>query len=127
MAVTHFIQDNDIYEAVLYHDGKVTEGSRSNLFFLKEGCIYSARDEDVLSGITRQKVVETINSMGIQNIQKDIPIEELSQFEAAFLTGTSIHILPIKSYEDVEFDVDHPLLRELMGAFQLTIEKHLSL
>jgi branched-chain amino acid aminotransferase len=125
--VNRFIKENGIYEAVLYHDKHVTEGSRSNLFFIKNGCIYSAREEDVLSGITRQKVVETIGSMNIENIQKDILVGDIDQYEAAFLTGTSIHILPIRLFDNKRFDTDHPLLRELMKEFQKTLEKHMAL
>ncbi len=125
--VNHFIKENDIYEAVLYHDKHVTEGSRSNLFFIKAGRVYSAREDDILSGITRKKVVETISVMNIESVQKDILIGDVDQYEAAFLTGTSIHILPIRLFDKKEFDVNHPLLRDLMKGFQKTLEKYMLL
>ncbi len=56
--VREFIQDKDIYEALLLDDsGCITEGSKSNVFFIRNECVMTAPGEKVLKGITRDKVI----------------------------------------------------------------------
>lgn len=124
--VAAFIEKEALYEAVLHHDGLVTEGSRSNLFLIKDGKILSARRQDILSGITRQKVIETIGELGMSLVETDLSLEMLRRCEAAFLTGTSIHILPIREVDGFALDVDHPMLRTLMDGFGKRLAEELN-
>ena len=90
---------------VLLHDekGKLSEGSRSNLFFIRQNSIYSARASDILHGISRMHVIECIQSLGIPLVEKDIYLDELDDFSGCFLTGTSLHLLPVAAIDHHQY------------------------
>lgn len=123
-ATREFIKTNSIKEAILCSDRKITEGTMSNLFFIKDDKIYSADREDILRGITWLKVVDLIKEENIEIIEGDILIDRLDTFEACFLTGTSINILPIRKFNEKEFDVKNKTLGLLMKKFDEKLEKY---
>jgi branched-chain amino acid aminotransferase len=112
-----FIEARGIYEALLTHDGIVTEGSRSNIFFLKEGKVYSPREEDILSGITRRNLLAFLAGEKIPLVRGDIPLADIGGFEGAFLSGTSIHVLAVRSIDESSYDPDLPLFRRIESGF----------
>jgi len=51
---TQMISDRKLYEVLLVNrDGKITEGSRSNVFFVKSDVFYTAPTSMILEGVTR--------------------------------------------------------------------------
>ncbi len=88
------------YEIVLVDsEGNITEGSRSNIFFYKDGILHTPPPEKVLPGITRMKVFEFCAKKDIEVKVHPINRKEIANFDGAFLSGTSINILPIKSID----------------------------
>lgn len=121
------IRENNWFEVLLVdHEGCITEGSRSNVFFIRDGIFYTPPTHKVLSGITRKKVLECIERNGMSWRETDIPLADMGQFEAAFLTGTSPKILPIARIADTVFEEKHPQLRRLMAAFDRLIQDSIS-
>lgn len=117
------ISEKGVYEVLLLNTrGEFTEGSRSNLFFLKQGCVVTSPSEEVLPGITRQKVLQWLSDSGKPVEFRNLPLEELPGTEGAFLTGTSPKILPISMIGDVRFPVISPVIREIMEAYDRMIE-----
>ncbi|RKD88347.1 branched-chain amino acid aminotransferase [Mangrovibacterium diazotrophicum] len=120
------IIENNWYEVLLVdRDGFITEGSRSNVFLVKESVFYTAPAEKVLIGITRLKIMECIRKLGIECRETDISATDLNQYEAAFISGTSPKILPISSLGAIQFDVKHPVLRQLMKEFDDFIQSYI--
>ena len=117
---TNTIIDNpDIFEVILMDDlDNIREGSRSNLFFIKGGELITAPDDEVLNGIVRGKVIEICERMKIPVLKEKIAYKKISDFDAAFLTGTSPQILPVKSINMMSFNVDHHLLKMLLKAYR---------
>jgi branched-chain amino acid aminotransferase len=114
-----FISDHSLYEALLVNeDGCVTEGSKSNVFFIRGDSIYTPPGDQVLKGITRCKVIELCIQLNIKLIEKPILTEELISMEAAFLTGTSPKVLPIKQMGTIPCHVPHPVMSSLMIAYE---------
>lgn len=103
--------------------GEITEGSRSNVFFIKEGTVIAAPQHTVLPGITRMKVLQIFREDGIRYEERPVMAENIGEFNAAFLTGTSKEVLPISSIEDNRFDVNHPILRHLMRRYHEMAQK----
>lgn len=97
--------------------GRITEGSRSNIFFIIKDALQTASDSMVLSGITREKVLELARTKGIEVIEHPVMYNNLTPFDAAFITGTSPKILPIKDLEGHSFNVENKLLRQLMDDY----------
>jgi len=120
--VADFISANGIYEALLTHEGVITEGSRSNIFFVRGGQVYSPRDKDILSGITRRNLVAFLDEKKIPLIREDIPIGSLNRFEGAFLSGTSIHVLPVRAIDAVVYNPNLPLVRTIESGFLKQVE-----
>ena len=127
-SVGKFIRDQGIYEAVLLNsNGHITEGSRSNLFFIDQnGRLITVPDKHILPGITRKYVLELAHQEGIPVIEKSIALDSLNNLTSAFISGTSPKVLPVKMLDNYSFDVSHPVLRELMKKFEELMLSHLS-
>ncbi|MGM0378383.1 MAG: aminotransferase class IV [Bacillota bacterium] len=95
------IKEKNVFEALLVDEnGKILEGSRSNIIFIKGDTFFTSKSKDVLEGITMKNVIKTIKNNNLKIKRKDIYLNELKIFDGAFLTGTSIDILPINKIED---------------------------
>ena len=109
------IRSQGLYEVILVdRSGRVTEGSRSNIFFIKDGEVYTSPLHQVLPGVTRGKIIEILQEKGIRLHEEPINALEIASFDAAFISGTSPKVLPIANVGNVKYDVDDPLLREIM-------------
>ena len=52
-------KSNDAEETILYRDGIVTEASSSNVFMVKDKCVFThPKGPNILAGITREKTIE---------------------------------------------------------------------
>ncbi len=78
------------FDALLVNSkGMVTEGSFSNLFWVKDGGLFTT-DRNILKGITRQTVLD------ISDCEfKEINVEELKKADEVFLTQTTREIIPV--------------------------------
>jgi len=115
-----------LYEMILVDaEDRISEGSRSNLFFTQGDILITAPDEAVLEGITRLKLLEITAEQNIPLIKKPINVADLSSFDGAFITGTSIHLLPVREIDSWERQsAQQPLIRYLMTAFSKTVEEY---
>jgi branched-chain amino acid aminotransferase len=122
------LADNGFYEVLLVdHLGKITEGSRSNVFFVKENELITAPKDKVLLGITRQKTIQLAKNLNILVKETEIELNELNHFDAAFITGTSPKILPIKKTGSILFNSNNEIVRKLMKSYDDLIENYLDL
>jgi Branched-chain amino acid aminotransferase/4-amino-4-deoxychorismate lyase len=127
-ASNKIILEKKVYEVILVNQKDfVTEGSRTNLFMIKDNIVISPRAEDILPGITRKHVLQVCSNLKIKPIEKDILLTEMLTMDCLFLSGTSPKVLPINSVDNYSFDVNHPLLRKIMTEFDELIEKYLKL
>lgn len=111
--------DSEAFEVILVDEtGCVTEGSRSNLFFIKNDVVITAREEDVLLGISRLELSKLLLKLNISLELRAIKQNELPDFEACFLTGTSIKVLPIATIDSINYASSaHPLVLKIIDAF----------
>jgi branched-chain amino acid aminotransferase len=126
-ATDELIHREKIWE-VLIVNGKnqVTEASRANFFAIKNGTVYTPPVECVLPGITRKYVINICLEQKIPVVEKDIPGDTLSEYDAIFLTSTSSNVLPVVKINDLAFRVDDPVLRVLMKKFENLVEKKIA-
>ena len=117
-AINNIIQKEKVYEVIMIHpDNYVTEGSRSNLFMIKDNRILTSPEKDILPGITRKYILQVCENLHFKCQEKRITRSELFSMDALFITGTSPKVLPIKNIADKNFDVNHPMLRLIMKEF----------
>jgi len=118
------IKRNNVFEILLINENNlITEGSRSNIFFIKDENIYTAKNTDILKGITWQYVIKICNKIGVEVIQQDIKLSDLNQFETCFITGTSPKIMPVSEINDIKFYVKNYLISEIMDRYEQIIAK----
>lgn len=121
------IEEPDIFEVILMDNlNNITEGSRSNLFFIRGEQLVTSPDSEILNGIVRGKLIEICEKMGIPVLKEKIAYKTLSEFDAAFLTGTSPQVLPIRKMDSISFNVDHHLLKQLLEAYRHEVRSYLN-
>ena len=109
------------YEALLVNeDNLITEGSRSNIFFLKANTLTTAPDDTILNGITRKYILEICRENKIKVKFMCVPVDSLQEYDAVFMTGTSPMVLQFSCVGDIFFNVRVPLIQNLR---RLYIEK----
>lgn len=112
------IKKEKVYEVILIDKNNcVLEGSRSNVFFIRQNSLFTAPVNHVLAGITRKKIFEICHHLNIEIIESQILVDNLKQFQSMFISGTSPSVLPVKKAGSYIFDVNNRLLRRLMFAY----------
>lgn len=123
---TQMISDRKLYEVLLVdRSGKITEGSRSNVFFVKSDVFYTAPTSMILEGITRRKVLDCIKKLDFLVVDEAVGVNEINQFDVAFLTGTSPKILPVRSIGEKQFDIRVHAVSRLMETYDLMIRDYI--
>lgn len=98
-------EEKHVFEVLLVdEDGKITEGGKSNVFFVKGNKIYTSPEDYVLMGITRQYVIDVCKKLGYEVIETLIGVDLLTSFDSVFITGTSIKVLPVRKIDDYVLD-----------------------
>jgi branched-chain amino acid aminotransferase len=112
------IDESGCYEVILIdNNGFITEGSRSNIFLIKNDTIFTPPLNMVLGGITRQVLIEISKGLEIPLKEEQIPVERLNEFDSAFITGTSPGVLPISLIESKILKVNNPILQRLIDEY----------
>jgi D-alanine transaminase len=84
------------YEAILIRQGQLTEGSASNVFIVSAGVVKTPpKSSVILSGITRDLVLELLAQSDVPWCETPITESELKQAEEIWLTSSSREILPV--------------------------------
>jgi branched-chain amino acid aminotransferase len=116
------------YEAVLVNESNlITEGSKSNIFFLKYDILVTAPDELVLGGITRKHILGICREHKIKVEFKCVKAEEISGYDAVFMTGTSPMVLPFCCIGDIHFNTMLPLMEKLRKLYMKKAEESITL
>jgi branched-chain amino acid aminotransferase len=118
---------NGYDEALLLDmNDKVAEAPGANLFYEKDGKLFTPALGNILPGITRATVLELANELGIEVEEGFFTIEDLKKADAAFFCGTAAEVIGIESLDDTVFPKswDDTLCRQIQVAYKdLVIEK----
>jgi len=84
-------------EAILINEhGRITEGSFTNVFAVKEGELYTPPiKEGLLPGITREFIIEVASKAGYRIHQHTMPVAKIFDFDELFLTNSLMEIMPL--------------------------------
>ena len=110
-----------VFEALLV-DPKdyVRECAYANIFWVKKGEVYTT-NKDILFGITRETVVEIVNTKCAEKecMFKGIKYSELLKADEIFITQTTSGILPIISIDDKKIGTGRPgkITKDIMKKF----------
>jgi len=121
------IHNSGCYEVLMINEqGLITEGSRSNVFFVMNGKLFTAPSADVLGGITREKVIHLSNKLGIEVVFNSLKSNELKNIEGAFLTGTSPGVLPIAKIDDIKLNVNVDLINQISCEYEKLVNAEIA-
>ncbi|WP_091001866.1 aminotransferase class IV [Paenibacillus sp. OK003] len=85
----------------LTQDGYIAEGIVSNVFWVRQGVLYTpSLATGILPGITRAVVLELAVHQGIPCQEGLFPWEELIQADEIFLTGSVAELVPVTTLRD---------------------------
>lgn len=96
------VKDYDYDEPVFLNTkGQIAEGATSNIFFVKNGSIYTPKLEcGLLNGTVRKYVMnnyDVIETIIFPSMVKD--------YDEIFITNSLLGIMPIIKFEDIELDI----------------------
>lgn len=110
---SRYSSENDALDALLVNrDGNALEGSRCNLFAIKEKSLFTAGD-NVLFGVTRAHVIEKARSMGFSVKYRELLLEDLKSafYDEVFITSTSMGAIPVRMIDDIIIGRSFPAVK----------------
>lgn len=130
-AVAEVFANTDAYEVVLADSSdKLYEGSKSNLFVVKGNKVYTAPDNKILLGITRKRVLESLDKAGAELVVGMFSFDELKEDResALFVSSTPFDILPIRSVDGYVFDsAKDPMVRKIQENYKEAMNEYINL
>jgi branched-chain amino acid aminotransferase len=126
----HQAKEAGVAEALLLNTaGFLAEGTNTNVFLVKDGRLMTpSLDCGILSGVTREMVLDVASSEGIPCEQGRYRAETILGADEIFLTSTTREILPVASLEGKPVGAGRrgPLTTRLQELFRVRVEEILA-
>ena len=113
-------KSNGFDEALLLDmNDHVAEGPGANVFFEKDGKLFTPAPGNILSGITRATVIEICDELNIKVEDKFFTTTEMKAADAAFYCGTAAEIIGWESLDEVKFPTawNNTISRQIQQAY----------
>ncbi|MBW2939204.1 aminodeoxychorismate lyase [Zhongshania aquimaris] len=111
------IHRRGFHEGLMTERGLVVEGSRSNLFMVVGGILFTpSLSRCGVDGIMRQRVLKHANALGLETRIKEFGVSALCSAEEAFVCNSVFGIWPISKVECVHMQIG-PISRLLQREF----------
>jgi branched-chain amino acid aminotransferase len=96
------------FDEALLNDvnGFVAEAPGANMFYEKDGKLFTPSLGNILPGITRATVIEICNELDIPVEERFFTVEELKDADAAFFCGTAAEVIGWESLDNNKFKKD---------------------
>ncbi|MBB6680387.1 branched-chain amino acid transaminase [Aequorivita sp. 609] len=123
---TNEAKDKGFDEALLLDsDGYLAEGPGANLFFEKDGVLYTPQLGNILPGITRATVLELAEKLGMEVKLGLYTPEVLAEADSAFYCGTAAEVIGIASVDEREFPLNwnDSLGKKIQEAYSKLVRK----
>jgi branched-chain amino acid aminotransferase len=100
-------------------EGYVSEASGENIFMVKKGMIKTTPLTSILSGITRDSVIQIAKAKKIPLLEERFTRDELYTAQEAFFTGTAAELTPIREVDNrtIGNGKPGPITKDLQAAF----------
>lgn len=105
---------------MLDYRGQIAEATSANIFFVREGELFTPTPDCFLDGITRRTVVDLARERGIVVNERAIWPEELESFQQCFLTGSAAEVTPVAEIGPWSFEVGE-LTRTLARDYSMLV------
>lgn len=113
-------KDKGFDEALLLDgNGFVAEGPGANIFYEKEGMLYTPAKGNIMPGITRTTVLEMCEEMNISVVEKQFTPADMYEADAAFFCGTAAEVVELSSLDNIPFAKpwEESLCAEIQNAY----------
>ena len=88
-------------EILLHKDGILNEGSKSNVFLVKRGKVYTpSLNQNILPGVTRNFIISLLKKNNIEVFEEEISIDSIYECEELWLTSSIKEIQPVAFIDD---------------------------
>ena len=95
---------NGFDEALLTDmEGFAAEAPGANVFYEKDGKLFTPSLGNILPGITRATVLEICDKLNIEIVEKHFTVSEMYGADAAFFCGTAAEVIGIESIDNHPF------------------------
>jgi branched-chain amino acid aminotransferase len=111
---------------MLTEDGYVAECTGDNIFFAKDGVVYTPPAFlGILEGITRQTAMDLLRELGVEVEEKVFTRFDLYTADESFLTGTAAEVIPMVKLDARLVGDGKPgaITRKLITAFHAYVAK----
>ena len=87
---------NGYYETLLIRNNKLTEGSASNVFTVKDSKIYTPRlSNELLPGVTRDLLIDLLQDNHMKVVESDISHQDLLVSDEVWCSSSTNAVVPI--------------------------------
>src|SRR5699024_837930 len=115
--------EKECFEAIQHRDDLVTEGSSTNVFIVKDNCLYTHPITNlILNDITRCKVLELANTLKINIKEEAFSTQQLFNADEVFITSTTAEIMPIIKIDEKQINCGFPgvITKKIQENFEKT-------
>jgi len=93
--------DNGCYETLLFRNKRLTEGSTSNVFIVKNKNIYTPKlSNELLPGVTRDLLIRLLSKNGLSVIESDIHESDVINADEVWCSSSTNAVVPIVKVDD---------------------------
>lgn len=85
---------------LLDYKGNVAEGPGENIFWVKDGKLFTVAKGNILPGITRDSLMKIARDEGIEVEEKFITLDEIKQADEIFFCGTAAEVTGVAKLDD---------------------------
>ena len=107
-------------EVILLRDGRVGEAAACNVFMVHAGKLFTPpANQHVLSGITREVVIEVARQAGVEVVEREIMQAELAAAAEIWLTSSTREIIPVTQLDGAPVGAGRPgaVFAKVLAAF----------
>ncbi len=97
-----FFKGKNNWALLLDDQGFVAEGSGDNIFFVKDGVVFTPEARNILVGISRNYIFEVCNQLGIKCVEKNFGTYEAITADESFMTATPFCLLPVTRFNHIK-------------------------
>ncbi|CDQ21164.1 D-alanine transaminase [Halobacillus karajensis] len=114
-------KESGSYEAILHKNGEVTECSSSNVYFVRDGKVYThPAKKNILHGCVRMRVEAFCKEENIEFIEEAFRIEDLPNAEELFLSSSTSEVMPLLKVDGQKIGDGRPgpITRKLQQCYE---------
>ncbi|MDR0872664.1 MAG: branched-chain amino acid aminotransferase [Prevotellaceae bacterium] len=104
------------YSNVFYLDAKekkyIDECGAANFFGIKGNTYVTPKSTSILPSITNKSLMQLAESIGMKVERRQVPVEELAEFEEAGACGTAAVISPIERIDDLDKNISYKFSKD---------------